>query len=726
MKKTLHFIIFNVTILSGAFAFGAAQSSHRWVGPDYFAIPLHDWAVEEGKIAATPAAFGGGYRGAMGARLYATTRLVKQQGTLKSSFTIQLQKQANKNRSRAGLWLGLKSQTPSTRNVWIHPVSESALFVGVDEQGYVRMGEQTSSIPVPLDQATYFEIEAMISDKQTDIRLHVKPARGKTFELIAQHAPDIFQGFVCLSAFGNGSKWVFDQWKLEGDALEYRPDYAVGPILWTQYTLSNQTVKLQAQFVPLEKDDVQEAVLELKRNGRWEKAAETKIEPLSSTALFRLENWDDTKAIDYRVLYFWQGNTYSWKGLIRANPQDRKTFKLGVFNCDHGELFPQDTMVRNVTLQNPDMLFFAGDQIYEIMDNVRIIRKPLKAARLSYLSKWYQFGLTWRSLLKDRPSVIIPDDHDVFMGNIWGDNGRGYVMEPAWVNMVQRTQTGSLPDPADPAPVERGIDVYFTRLDYAGMSFAVIEDRKFKSKPTFPKGFSRKQAKAKDYDLPGARLLGERQLTFLKKWNQNTRHLPVRWFLSQTMFAKAHTHAGPALKQDGFDVDSNGWPQSGRNRALQAIDRNIIMVHGDQHIGVLARMGIEDWEDGPWAFMVTGSSVGFPRAWWPGEKAQAGEINGPYTGRFFDHFGNRITIYGVTNPKPVEGQGKRIAYERPDLKDQGVFGIQAGKGSGHGMVVVNKNAREATFQAYRLDFDAAHAKSSDQFAGFPYTIKLNE
>ena len=49
--------------------------------------------------------------------------------------------------------------------------------------------------------------------------------------------------------------------------------------------------------------------------------------------------------------------------------------------------------------------------------------------------------------------------------------------------MVQRQQSWHLPDPVDPAPVERGITVYFTRLRVGGVDFAILEDRKFKTGP---------------------------------------------------------------------------------------------------------------------------------------------------------------------------------------------------------------------------------------------------
>ena len=49
--------------------------------------------------------------------------------------------------------------------------------------------------------------------------------------------------------------------------------------------------------------------------------------------------------------------------------------------------------------------------------------------------------------------------------------------------MVQRQQSWHLPDPVDPAPVDRGISVYFTRLRVGGVDFAILEDRKFKTGP---------------------------------------------------------------------------------------------------------------------------------------------------------------------------------------------------------------------------------------------------
>jgi len=69
--------------------------------------------------------------------------------------------------------------------------------------------------------------------------------------------------------------------------------------------------------------------------------------------------------------------------------------------------------------------------------------------------------------MRERPSIILPDDHDIFQGNVWGEGGRvasrerdGGLLHPArFQQIVRRTQAGSLPAPFDPTPMQQGIDV---------------------------------------------------------------------------------------------------------------------------------------------------------------------------------------------------------------------------------------------------------------------------
>jgi len=205
------------------------------------------------------------------------------------------------------------------------------------------------------------------------------------------------------------------------------------------------------------------------------------------------------------------------------------------------------------------------------------VRQPLQTACLDYLRKWYMLGWSFRDLMRNRPTVTIPDDHDVYQANLWGAGGRhtdkddkgGYIMSPQFVNMVQRTQTSHLPDAYDPKPIEQGIGVYYTSMNYGRVDFAVIEDRKFKSGPAgivpptktgradhvMDPDFDPKTA-----DVPEATLLGQRQLDFLEDWAGDWQNTDMKVVLSQTIFANVANLHGAGKTRLVADYDSNGWP----------------------------------------------------------------------------------------------------------------------------------------------------------------------
>ncbi len=106
-------------------------------------------------------------------------------------------------------------------------------------------------------------------------------------------------------------------------------------------------------------------------------------------------------------------------------------------------------------------------------------------------------------------------------------------------------------------------------------------------------------------DVPGLVLLGERQLEFLDQWATWKEGVEMRAVLSQTGFCgAAHLHGNQDNRLHA-DMDSNGWPQTGRKKALQAIKKaNAVHIGGDQHLATVIQHGIEEFGDGPWAFIV--------------------------------------------------------------------------------------------------------------------------
>jgi len=515
-------------------------------------------------------------------------------------------------------------------------------------------------------------------------------------------------------------------------------------LLWTQYGIANNTLKLTAHtdldpMAPM----AATASLELKSGNSWTIVATEEVEPLTAMAAFRIDNWDSDTNHKYRVVC---GSTLI-EGTIRAEPVDKRVLKLMAVSCVNDNRFPYRKAVEQMVDQDPDLLFFAGDQLYQTNAGGTTIQahdeKDVLPALANYLPKWRKFGLTFRDLLKDRPSIILTDDHDVYVADLWGAGGKrmktkrepgfdpgapfnfgnadernrmlvhregGGYLHPKWTNAVERMQMGHLPDAAQPGPWGSGILAYFTSLNYGGVSFAVLEDRKFKSPPTdalsqpVPDPHSDKPNTTLEVimdpdfdtlslDQPGLELLGKAQEEFVRQWVES---------VEQSGQLAAVLHQSPLVNVGNYkpyygDMDSNGWPQTPRKNALRAIaPSQAVMVSGDLHYATILQQGIDDWGDGPWTYSLPafGSSQG--RIWNPDTPPQGGAIPGrDGTGNYHDRFGNKLTL---------------------NAKADGIVG--------YGMILFDKEAHEITLEIHPMDPDTRDPIDI-VVPGWPKQIKID-
>lgn len=524
---------------------------------------------------------------------------------------------------------------------------------------------------------------------------------GENETQLGQLAPPVLAPFEGIDTLATNDWWNRTQGPIINMLVDRSEVVAFGI-----YTVSNQTLKLSAQLFPLYPEESREVRLFIKKGSDWELIQTQEVNDLGWSALFRVENWDNTEDIPYRLTH---GDNATFEGLIRKDPKDKSEIVVAAFSCnsnkDRGD---RENYIRNINYQNPDLLFFAGDQSYDHSEHT---------------AAWLKFGMQFREIFRDRPAVTIPDDHDIGQGNLWGENGKiapirdgadgGYFYHHEYVKMVERAQTAHLPDPYDPTPIEQGIGVYYTNLMVGSVDFAIIEDRKFKSGPRnkIPQiGPRPDHINDPDYDpasvdLPGLVLLGDRQLTFLQDWAENKSPDKIKAVLSQTGFCGgAHLH-GSKENRLHADMDSNGWPQTGRNKALEAIKKaNAVHIAGDQHLATVIRHGIDSYDDGPWAFVVPAIVNDYYSRWWWPEDEKAG-VNGndllPWTGRYLDGFNNKITMH---------------AYVNPDSPSSG---------AGYGLIRFKTASNEVTFECWAREADVAQS-NAEQFTGWPMTISLED
>lgn len=740
-----------------------AAPDRPWVGSDYWSNPLQDWRVQDGRLENIGS---GGDR-----NVFLLTREISdREGTL--AMRVRLGRLDSSAGALGEGWVGFRIGIRGSWNDYRDSaVRGVGLNCGISTDGRLFVGTPDETDPVvtgAFETGADLSLEAEPSSDGYNLTLRAETADG-TEELVREVDASWLTGGMALvsSAGAVGSSppdeqeiretgWAlkpgtrrggtlrmwFENWSVSGSKLDAFPEREFGPIMFAMHTLSENVLKLNAILAPVG-ENPSEAALEVD-DGGWKQVATATMDPEARTATFRVADWDSTADTRYRVVF---GND-TWEGTIRRDPVDKDEIVVAAFTGNNDLGFPHADIVRNMRFHKPDLMAFTGDNVYERVGEYGIVREPTDLAILDYLRKWYIFGWEYGELLRDIPTVALPDDHDVYQGNIWGAGGRkangygkpgqdqgGYVMDPRFVHAVQTTQTANMPDPYDPTPVEQGIAVYYTHLLYGGVSFAIIEDRKWKDSATAllpnsgivngwaddPRYDARKRS-----DNPEFPLLGQRQETFLEDWAQDWAGAWQKAVISQTIFANVCTLPEgtttdavtgrlrvnapgeyPTGEAPVQDHDSNSWPQSGRNRAVRLL-RKAAAVHiaGDQHLGSTVQYGVENWNDSSYAICVPSVANIFPRRWYPSEDGRNRKPGDPRnTGEYLDGFGNKVTIHAVSNPQANGIEPKALHQRAP----------------GYGIIKFQRSERTIEFANWPRWVDASEP-DAEPYPGWPIRI----
>ena len=726
-----------------------------WLGESFWANPMEDWRVVDGAAEVLVWWVGESIgRGDRNVHLI-THRLTGERGRFRMSVRCR-RVEAGERDGGAGFRIGVRNLIDDHRsNCFARGVGVDAGLVdgrlvlgGANAEDRRRRRGRNGR-----DRAASRRADGKRRVTTGELRLEARTASGTELGTVTHTMPaaDIEGNVAIVSNFdreipqGQGARYRFSEWTADGNAFEIDHDRRFGPILWSMYSMSDSrgdegfVVKMTALLPPLGDGDARRVELLTQHAGEWRSHGFAELYPDAWTATFRLPRWNERAAASFRLVYRERhtdgGETESeWRGTIRANPAGRP-LRLGALTCQNDYSFPYAPVADHVLELDPDLVFFSGDQLYENHGGYGLIRDPAGPAILNYLRKYYQFGWAFREAMRDRPTLCIPDDHDVFQGNIWGESGKametgrgtsslGGYREPArMVNVVHRTNASHHPDPFDPAPVEQDISVYYGDMVYGGVGFAILGDRQFKSSAERVDTGSGRADHVLDIgldtstlDQPGLALLGERQEEFLEQWAGDWRGHTMKVLLSQTVFAGVATHHGAYDDYLAADLDCGGWPQTPRNRLVRILRKaKCLHVCGDQHLPSLVQYGADRQRDGCWAFCTPAISAGYPR-WWRPNEAGMPHRNRPRhglgdTGEFRDGLGNRVYVYAVGNPEVgVERNPYRLAHQ---------------KSSGFGLVTIDLEAKTYRIEAFRF-LSTADAGDNAQFPGWPVTLHQDE
>ena len=538
-----------------------------------------------------------------------------------------------------------------------------------------------------------------------------------------------------------------------GSKVANHASRSLGPILGTLYSLNQNVLKVSVQLMPLSDEEPRTVLFQYRApGGVWQEVSNAEW-GVGYSAVFRMEEWDSSKSWEYRVRYEnLSGVQHDYLGVVQQDPRDYDEFAIAHLSCvmpvarsfeggvGEPELpiaellgrytnrnihFPHADLVRNLSVHEPKLLVFAGDQLYE---HSPTRQDESKTQALDYLYKWFLWYWSFGDLTRRVPTIIQTDDHDVYQGNLWGNGGRaappkivdrdgvatrvpdqnrgGYRFSPGFINLVQQTQCGHNPDPYDPTPVEQGIGVYYAKFLYGGISFALLEDRKFKTAPI----------QGADLDVHEAELLGGRQEAFLRSWAHDKGDVDGRICLTQTVFACVQTSPeGRPL----VDWDSNGHPKLQRDRAIALLrDAGALVLAGDQHLASIVRHGIDSHTDG--VVQYTGpATLSFWQRWFE-PRTGLPNAKGRHTGDFVDAFGNRLRVHAVANPKISFDYYRRFKPGRSQA-----LGDTRLKSEGYGIIRVQKLQKKYVIECWPRDVDPRGSDAA-QFPGWPFHLRFDE
>lgn len=645
------------------------------------------------------------------------------------------------------------------------PNSNTHLFA-IDKKGVISLSDYSADTNIYSHQLDSFiftnsaSVNMEISYKSfadsTLICFQIRNTSNKVFnDTIILKNTSIPLGSIALSysceksfkSFG----W-FDDLYIEGNVLEKAE--TTGPLLNSFYTITDKNILLTIQLQPFEVSSSDEFELYFNSIKTNNYRTHFKYDKLTHQIRFKISTKKLPTKVNYEIKYTGKQTIRPFyiNGKINTVLPE-KEMSIMALNCngfpfmhegeyDYNHLwYPYEQIEKGYNKFKPDLVVFLGDQFYESRPSMPITKEPF--CYLDYLYKWNLYCLQFRNITANTPTIILTDDHDVYQGNLWGnggvsaetinkadlrkyyqgnydtwqqDNG-GYFMPKDFVNMAITSQTSHLPKPYKRKT--KGLTNYYTSYQFGDFDFAILEDKKYKSAPVniqhqifngIPLNDS---LTTQELNNDNFTLLGKKQLKFLNKFvEKESDNLKI--ILTQSAYASLTTinQESHPLKdlpatlsgkhKLNRDMDTNGWPKTGRDKAMSIIGTEpVLFLCGDQHMGSVVEL-FDTLNNGTHFFTIPSISNTWPRTWLPSDSTDSSSPLGIH----YDGFGNKMNVVAVANPTIETHSPQNINKKSP----------------GFGIIILNSVEKSAVLHAYPLYFDELN--TIQEYNGWPININL--
>ena len=324
LKKTVFVLVCLASHLSMAAVFESqwGRTNDRiWVGPEYWANPMEDWRVQDGRLECVT---GGANRN--------VHVLVCELDRTPATFTLSVRCGRIGTQALAGsvgFRVGITDEIDDYR---ARCLKGKGLDLGLNHQGILFIGathSKTSLTGKYLDDVVLHvagRANGMLTLQARD------PDTSRILDTLSKRVGSLHGNISLVNNHKTGkARYWFADWKVSGNQVMRQDQRAWGPILWAMHTLHKTTqghvLKMTAQMPPLGEQDSKEVLLQIRSGEKWQTISRASIDVLSCTATFRMEKWSADRDVPYRLVY----DNYAHAGTVREDPENKSQIAVAGF-----------------------------------------------------------------------------------------------------------------------------------------------------------------------------------------------------------------------------------------------------------------------------------------------------------------------------------------------------------------------------------------------------------
>ncbi len=136
------------------------------------------------------------------------------------------------------------------------------------------------------------------------------------------------------------------------DKVKLTKMVVVDKICFAMYTTQNDVLKMTAQLYPGTVGTDEDVVLEINEKGKWKQVDRTNAVLPGYSAIFRVEKWDMSKDVAYRVV----AGHDSYEGIVRHNPVEKDMIVAAVFTGNGSGRISKQDIVDNINKPNMNVI----------------------------------------------------------------------------------------------------------------------------------------------------------------------------------------------------------------------------------------------------------------------------------------------------------------------------------------------------------------------------------